>query len=223
MFSGIIEDIGIIRSKEPSLGSRMIRFIIETKLNLNDSKIGDSIAVNGACLTLLESMTSRLDIIGNPSGFGNSERSEESVNMFLTEISPETAQKTNLDKLEVGEVVNLERAMQLSQRVNGHLVSGHIDAVISRVEIESVDDVDGGTILWFELPDEFRKYLIVKGSVSLNGVSLTVNKIEDSKFSVFLIPHTIRYTNLIHDSSKLVNLEVDMIGKFIEQFVKSGG
>lgn len=193
MFSGIIEDMGTLRAKECVRGSKMIRFIIGSNLPLSEVKIGDSIAVNGACLTILET----------------------DKNQFLTEVSPETAQKTNLTFIEPGEGLNLERGLKVGERLNGHIVLGHVDSRISRLQIEEVED---GAILWLELPGEFARFVIKKGSVALNGVSLTVNEIEGGKFSVFLIPHTIRNTNLLASSSASVNLEVDMIGKYIEQF-----
>ncbi|OGQ33813.1 MAG: riboflavin synthase subunit alpha [Deltaproteobacteria bacterium RIFCSPHIGHO2_12_FULL_43_9] len=194
MFNGIIECLGTLLSKETTSGSEMLRFIIEADIVKDDIKIGDSIAVNGACLTIIETNN----------------------NQFLTEVSPETAQKTNLTLLEAGGRVNLERGIKVGERLNGHIVLGHVDTKIRRLQIERVED---GAILWFELPAEYKRYLIKKGSVALNGVSLTINDIKDERFCVFIIPHTIRNTNLLDDSSKLVNLEVDVIGKYIEQFV----
>lgn len=194
MFSGIIEEIGSIHSIERHEKSKMIRLVVESKLLLGDMKVGESIAVNGACLTLIET----------------------DKNKFLTEVSPETAQKTNLGQLVKNERVNLERALQLNQRLNGHMVSGHVDTLIKRLNVETVED---GAILWYELPEDFTRYVIAKGSVALNGVSLTVNSIDKNKFSVFLIPHSIRHTNLLDESLNYVNLEVDMIGKYIEQMV----
>lgn len=196
MFSGIIEELGVLKLKEIIGNSRMVRLVIEAKIPLDELKIGDSIAVNGTCLTLLE-------VNGRE---------------FLTEASPETIALTNLELLSVGDRVNLERAMKASDRFNGHIMSGHVDGKVRRLLVERVKD---GAIAWFELSEDFRKYIVSKGSVALNGVSLTVNQILDDRFSVFLIPHTLKETNLLDTSSAWVNLEVDLMGKYIEKFVSN--
>ena len=192
MFSGITEDIGFVRSSEKKDAMRVLQ--IETLLPLEEVSIGESISVNGACLTV----------------------TEKTQKLFSVEVSPETEEKTNLRRLTGGSRVNLERALRLSDRLNGHMVSGHVDMIIRRLGFDRIGE---GAVVWFELPPSLRRFIVMKGSATLNGVSLTINEIEDDRFSVFLIPHTIRNTNLLDPETEIFNLEVDLVGKYLEQLV----
>ena len=171
--------------------------------------IGESIAINGACMTATTVIQSQ---------------SENDSQYFTVEISPESLQKTTLGELKSGETVNLERALRLSDPLGGHLVSGHVDtqgkpsAMVQEGEFWRYE---------FSYPEEFQKYLIPKGSIAINGISLTVNELADGKspkFSVMLIPHTLSETTLgAMDVGASVNLEFDLVGKFILRAQKIEG
>ena len=164
---------------------------------MDGMKSGDSIAVNGACLTVTEF---------------------DSVS-FTADVSGETVNRTNIGKLRVGEKVNLERPMRLSDRLGGHLVSGHIDGI---GVIRGVERRGGMSIFTIEVPAEFKRYLIIKGSVAIDGISLTVNEVKGNRFTVTIIPHTAEMTTLgFKKTGDIVNLEADMIGKYVEAFTKS--
>ncbi len=193
MFTGIIEELGIVKGVRSQTGG--MRLSISGRAVSEGMKIGDSIAVNGACLTVVELSNS----------------------IFSVDVSRETLDKTNIGKLRVGDKVNLERPMRLSDRLGGHLVAGHIDAVgVIRGIVKKGDT----SIFTFEAPPELAQYLIYKGSVAVDGISLTVNEIQGNRFTVTIIPHTARITTLgfkkIGDS---VNLEADLIGKYIKKFL----
>ena len=195
MFTGIIEELGIVKSVRRQ--SDGMRLSVTAKVITDGMKTGDSIAVNGACLTVTE--------------FDRSS--------FTTDVSGETVNRTNIGKLRVGDKVNLERPMRLSDRLGGHLVSGHVDAVGVIRGITKKGDV---SVLTFEAPKEISKYLIFKGSVAVDGISLTVNDITGNTFSVIVIPHTVKMTTLgFKKIGDTVNLEADMIGKYVAAFAKS--
>ncbi|MEW6096107.1 MAG: riboflavin synthase [bacterium] len=192
MFTGIVEEMGIIREK----GNDFL--VIHAKEILEDLKQGDSIAVNGICLTI----------------------TEFTENDFKTNLMPETLKLTNLSTLSIGDKVNLERAMKLGGRVGGHLVSGHIDG-LGKI----VDKVVEGENWIFEISvaPELSKYIIKKGSVGVEGISLTVAEVERERFKICLIPHTIKETTLgMKNIGDLLNIEVDMIGKYVEKFLDKG-
>ncbi len=193
MFTGLIEELGTVRRISSSGEGTDI--VIAAKKVLSDLKIGDSIAVNGPCLT-----ATAVD-----------------KNNFTAWAMPETLEKTNLRQLTTGSPVNLERAMTLNGRLGGHLVSGHIDAVIT---LAGREPQGGAIILTFAAPEELMRYIIPKGSVSLDGVSLTVIDVDENRFSVGLIPHTAGETTLGRkESGAPVNLEVDLIGKYVEKML----
>ena len=193
MFTGIIEEVGIIKEIRSQSGG--VRLTVGGKVVLKEMKIGDSIAINGACLTATEIKTPH----------------------FSADVSRETLDKTNLGKLKPGDKVNLERPLRLSDRLGGHLVAGHVDGIgIIRGMTKKGDT----SILTFEAPKEVMKYLVYKGSIAIDGISLTVNDIQRNRFNVTIIPHTARTTTLgIKKIGEIVNLEVDLIGKYVENFL----
>jgi len=192
MFTGIVEEIGTIKGK----GNNFL--VIQAKQVLDDLKQGDSIAVNGVCLTV----------------------TEVTKDAFNVDIMPETLKLTNLSTVSIGDKVNLERAMRLGDRIGGHLVSGHIDG-LGKI----VDKVVEGKNWIFEIsvPLELSKYIIKKGSVAVEGISLTVAEVETERFKICLIPYTLTKTTLGKKNiGNLLNIEVDMIGKYIEKFLDKG-
>ena len=191
MFTGIIEEVGIL--EELSTGNGF--GVMEIKCNkvLEDTKIGDSIATNGVCLTV----------------------KEKSSHSFKAEVMGETLAKSNLGSLKAGDKLNLERALRLSDRLGGHIVSGHIDGV---GKIISIKEESNGTWFTISAPKDVLKYIIYKGSIGIDGISLTVAYVNDEVFKVSVIPHTLE--NTILENKKVnsnVNLECDLVGKYIEK------
>ena len=194
MFTGIVEDIG--RIEHISEGGEENTLTVEVKkIEINELKIGESIAVNGACLTVTS-------IEGKK---------------FEVEVSHETLKKTNLSNLKINSNVNLERALRVSDRLGGHIVTGHIDGV---AQVEQVKPVGESIEFWFKVPDELKKYFISKGSVAVDGISLTVNEVINNKFSVNIIPHTQVETIIAELSTgDEVNIECDILGKYVEKLL----
>ena len=193
MFSGIIADVGQIKSAQDRDGG--LRLVVATHtLGLADVQLGDSIAVNGVCLTATA-------IDGDD---------------FTVEVSRETLDCTvGLDV--VGATVNLEKALRLSDRLGGHLVSGHVDGV---GEVIAFDDLGESWKLVIRAPQNLAKFIAIKGSITINGVSLTINQVGGSEFALNLIPHTLQMTNLKNLSAgSRVNLEVDMIARYVERMM----
>lgn len=190
MFTGIVGAVGTVRESKPAAGG--LRIAVDAgALGLEDVAVGDSIAVNGACLTV----TAR------------------SARSFETDVSRETLDCTA--GFAVGDRVNLEKALRLADRLGGHLVSGHVDGVGKVVRIEAAGD---NRVLVVTVPKTLARYVARKGSIAVNGVSLTVNAVKGSGFSVNLIPHTLAVTNLgaLRAGSK-VNLEVDVLARYVER------
>ena len=193
MFTGLVQGVGRIVEKYPAGGGMV--FCLEAGFELSDPVEGESIAVNGACLTAR-------DIAGR---------------RFLVDVSPESLSRTGLSGLEVGSRVNLERALRLSDRLGGHLVSGHVDALGRIEERRPAGDF---TLFTFSLDPKLSRYVIEKGSITINGVSLTVNSCEGNRFSVSIIPHTLAVTTLGElKVGDRVNIEVDIIGKYVEKLL----
>ena len=193
MFTGIIEGPGTISGIKPSGHSR--RMAINADYELDNTKIGDSIAVNGACLTVVSFSGRRFEV----------------------DVSPETVAKTTLGKAKTGDRVNLERALRISDRIDGHLVSGHIDGIGA---IKTIKTQENAIIITFNIPESVAHYIIKKGSVAVDGISLTVNECDHESFQVSIIPHTAKLTTLgFKKISDSVNVETDMIGKYVERFV----
>lgn len=195
MFTGIIEESGVVRAI--SRGANSICLTIGCTKILEDASIGDSIAVNGVCLTAAT--------IGS--------------NVFSADVMPETMRRTNLSFLRTGSPVNLERALTLGGRLGGHLVSGHIDGtgtVISR----TADD----NAIWLGIAAEpaILRYIVLKGSIALDGVSLTVARIDNHHLEISLIPHTAGQTTLGSlKPGHTVNIECDLIGKYVEKLLRN--
>lgn len=193
MFTGIIEEIGTIKSiNSNGISSQLC---ISANKILEDTKIGDSIAVNGVCLTVTSIKS----------------------NLFTADVMAETLRRSNLGSLIPQSKVNLERAMPANGRFGGHIVSGHIDGTGTIVETKPE-----GNAVWIKIncSDNLLKYIIHKGSITIDGISLTVAKVTDSDFSVSIIPHTAANTTLLQKKSgDVVNLENDVIGKYIEKLL----
>ena len=196
MFSGIVAALGKIQRIEPLTGG--VRLNIEAaRLGMEDVAIGDSIAVNGVCLTVVSKTATAFD----------ADVSRESLNCTV-----------GLD-VQDGEV-NLEKAMRLSDRIGGHLVSGHVDGVGEVVKFEPVGE---SMLLRIRAPQALSRYIARKGSVAIQGVSLTVNAVEGDVFDINLIPHTVSVTTLRHlKPGSPVNLEVDQIARYVERMVSVG-
>ncbi|MCH5209853.1 MAG: riboflavin synthase [Oscillospiraceae bacterium] len=193
MFTGIIEEVGEI--SEIRRGAHSCSLSVKGSLIFDDIKLGDSIAVNGVCLTAA-------DIKGN---------------IFMADVTPETMRRTALGTLKTGSRVNLERAMSANGRFGGHIVSGHIDGTgIMRSLIRE----DNSIIVTIGAESNIMRYIIEKGSVAVNGISLTVAKLYKDAFSISLIPHTAEQTTLFSTKpGDRVNLECDIVGKYIEKLI----
>lgn len=194
MFTGIIEGLGTIVATRPSKEGRQLT--IAADFSLKESKIGDSIAVSGACLTATSINDHRFEV----------------------DVSPETLSTTTLGKAKINERVNLERALRLSDRLDGHLVSGHVDGI---GKLAAKKPEGNAVIITIELDKSLARYLIKKGSVAVDGTSLTINQCDQDSFSVSIIPHTAKLTTItLKNVGAMVNIETDMIGKYVERFVK---
>ena len=194
MFTGIIEAVGSIRGIEPRGGD--VRLHIATgKLDLADVKLGDSIATNGVCLTA----------VALP-GDG-----------FVADVSTETLARSTLKALKVGTAVNLEKALQPQSRLGGHIVSGHVDGIGEVVARE----VSARAVLFrVKAPPELAKYIAEKGSITTDGISLTVNGVRGAEFDLTIVPHTVQETNIAGwQPGTKVNLEVDVIARYLERLL----
>ena len=193
MFTGLIEELGSVAAIEPQQDA--VRLTIHAQLTLGDLKRGDSIAVNGACLTAVE-----IDAAG-----------------FTADVMQETLNKTSLGSLKVGSPVNLERAMTAATRFGGHMVLGHVDGVGKFVSREKSENWDWVRI---ELPADLMRYVVLKGSITIDGISLTVNELDGNTIGLSLIPETLKLTTLGRLSAgDLVNVEADVMAKHIEKLM----
>lgn len=196
MFTGIIEGLGTITGVNAS--GRGKRLTIQTDFPLTHTKVGDSIAVSGACLTAVSLDGKR----------------------FTVDVSPETVGRTTLVDAEIGDRVNLERALRLSDRLDGHLVSGHIDG---KGRVTDRKTLSNAVIITFEVPPDLTAQMIPKGSVAVDGVSLTINRLDEGDFEVSIIPHTAKLTTVGYkNAGDWVNIETDMIGKYVARFLIRG-
>ena len=193
MFTGLVEEIGKIKAISNLGGGKKIT--VSAKKIMDDLKIDDSVAINGACQTVVKLGLNEFDVVA----------------------VEETLRKTTLGKLKTGDEINLERAMKISDRLGGHIVQGHVDTTATVLSIEKENT---GVLYWFSLPSEFSKYLVNSGSICINGVSLTTARVEQSKFCVAVIPHTVSVTTFKHlNNGSIVNLEFDILGKYIEKMM----
>jgi riboflavin synthase len=197
MFTGIIEAIGEIKRVEQQQGD--VRLTISTKgLDLSDAQLGDSIAVNGVCLTAIELTPEQ----------------------FVADVSNETLSATTMSNIKAGSAVNLECALQAQTRLGGHMVSGHVDGVGQVIERKA----DARSVRFtFAMPEEISRYVAQKGSICIDGISLTVNTVDDRSFSVNIVPHTLEMTTLGNRKvGDAVNLEVDVIARYLERLMLGG-
>lgn len=194
MFTGIIEAVGAIRAMEARGGD--LRLHIATgKLDLSDVKLGDSIASNGVCLTVVE-------LPGNG---------------FIADVSTETLTRSTLKGLKNGALVNLEKALQPQSRLGGHIVSGHVDGI---GEVVSRETSARAVLFRVRAPKELAKYIAEKGSITTDGISLTVNAVHGAEFDLTIVPHTVQETNIAGwRPGTTINLEVDVIARYLERLL----
>ncbi len=194
MFTGLVEETGIVTSCTPIDGK--VRLIIAANRIMDDLAVDHSVAVQGVCLTVVA----------------------HDASTFAVDVIAETLTKTTIGHLSAGSRVNLERAVRMADRLGGHLVQGHVDTTGS---VQNIVTDGGRWDIWIAFPETFRRWLIPVGSVCVNGVSLTVADLAESAFKVSIIPHTLEVTTLgelaVHDH---VNLEFDLLAKYIEQLVQ---
>ena len=192
MFTGLVEEVGKVVSLKKSPEGALLT--VET--SLGDIKIGDSVAVNGACLTVVDIDQQRVSF----------------------ELSPETLKRTNLGLLKTGDFVNLERALRVGDRLGGHIVQGHVDFT---ARITSFKNLGKHRELVIEIPTGWEKYFVEKGSIALDGISLTVNTVQGNKISINIIPHTYKHTNLKYKKvGDLLNVETDIVGKYVINYLE---
>ncbi|HEY4291534.1 riboflavin synthase [Luteibacter sp.] len=197
MFTGIIQSVGRVARLEPRGGD--VRLVVDTAgLDMADVSLGDSIAVSGVCLTVIDFDTAS----------------------FAADVSNETLSHTTLGKHKQGDPVNLEKALRLADRLGGHLVSGHVDGTGKVVSVMP----DGRSLRWtFEVSAGLARYIAHKGSVCIDGTSLTVNEVEGHRFGVNLIPHTVEHTAFkARRPGDAVNIEVDVVARYVERLLASG-
>lgn len=196
MFTGIIEATGSIAQITPKGGDVQVR-VNSGKLDLTDVALGDSIATNGVCLTVVELF----------------------ADGYAADVSNETIKNTGFANYRAGQQVNLEKAMLPTTRFGGHMVSGHVDSV-SRVA--AIYDNGRAKDIWVELPTELKKHIVKKGSITIDGISLTVNDVNESQFKLTIVPHTSSETTLdkINVGSQ-VNVEIDLIARYVERLIQA--
>lgn len=197
MFTGIVEELGTVRRIQGKSEGATLE--IQASEVLTDAKVGDSIAVDGACLTIVALTPT----------------------VFAADVSAETLRRTTLGKRTVGEQVNLERSLRLSDRLGGHLVLGHVDEVAT---ICAWKDEGDASLMRVTISDNTRRYITYKGSVTVDGISLTVSSVSEDSFEVALVPHTKQVTTLgTKRNGASVNIEVDLIARYLETLLKNAG
>lgn len=194
MFTGIIEAVGTITTLT-DLGDNYRLVVKSGKMDMNDVHLGDSIATSGVCLTVVD----------------------KGVDYYAVDVSSETIKLTGFANYAVGHCVNLEKAMRADSRFGGHIVSGHVDGVGT---VEVINEHSNYVEIWIKAPDELAKYIAHKGSITVDGVSLTVNEVRGSSFMLWLIPHTLSETVIgDYKTGTQVNLEVDLIARYLERLL----
>ncbi len=195
MFTGIIQGLGTVTGISPIKNGK--RLLIRPDFELENPELGESIAVNGVCLTLTSMVSGS----------------------FSVDVSPESLSRTTLSAIKVNDKVNLERALRLSDRLGGHIVSGHVDTVAT---ISTRKEQGDFIFFSFSLDPALDRYIIEKGSIAIDGISLTVNRCQPGSFSVAIIPHTAKMTTLsFRKPGDKVNIELDVLGKYIEKLLFS--
>ena len=202
MFTGIVEEVGTLVVREDAGDSAVLR--IRARKAVDGVALGDSIAVNGVCLTVT----------------GVEPDGADGTSVWSTDVMAETLRRSSLGAVGTGERVNLERAVTAQTRLGGHIVQGHVDGV---GEVHSVDEDGSSRDVRIQAPSELLRYVVEKGSIAVDGVSLTVTDVNEREFGVSLIPETLARTNLGDASpGRRVNLEVDVVAKYVEKLVGSG-
>lgn len=197
MFTGLIEEIGIVKKIERRGDN--LRLAIGAERITDDLKEGDSIAADGVCLSVL--------------------LSDYKSGIFELDVSKETVKKTNIGSFKTGRRVNIERAAKIGSRLGGHIVTGHIDGI---GEIKKFDKTKDGGYLSITLPPDLMRYMAYKGSVAIDGISLTIAELNYNSITIAIIPHTLKMTTLGEKTGgDMVNIECDIIGKYVERFVAS--
>lgn len=197
MFTGLIEEVGRVAAVGRVGGGARLQ--VSTCLPFEEIRLGDSVAVNGVCLTVVQMSSGTLSF----------------------DVSPESMDRTTFKGLRPGSFVNLERALRVGDRLGGHLVSGHVDCM---AVVRERREISGNYQFSFQLPPRHARYLIEKGSVAIDGISLTVNTVSDDGFSVNIIPHTAAATTLRYrQAGDEVNIETDLIGKYVERLLGGRG
>ena len=197
MFSGIVEEMGAIQAIERGLAGARISIL--ASLILEDAQMGDSISVSGTCLTIVE----------------------QTETGFVIDASTETLNCTTLGTMPVGTPVNLERAVKLNARMGGHLVTGHVDGIGT---LRAREQQGNAILMQFEAPENIMRYCVSKGSITVDGISLTINAVKPHSFEVAIIPHTAKVTTLgLKQVGDQVNLESDLIGKYVERLLEASG
>ncbi len=194
MFTGLVEETGVLLNKKAA--GEGYKLTVKAGKVMDDLDIGSSICVNGVCLTVVE-------------------RTRDS---FTVDAIEETLKKTNLGKISAGDRINLERPLKADARLGGHFVLGHVDII---GEVKSIEELSNSHFITIEFPGEFKHYLVYVGSVAIDGVSMTVARLEGNRFSVGVIPHTWKET--VFSSKKIgdtVNLEFDVLGKYVERIME---
>lgn len=197
MFTGLIEEVGKVQAIKRS--TQAMQLFIDCHKVLEGAELGDSVAVNGVCLTLTQITSTS----------------------FMADVMPETLNKTNLGDLSVGQLVNLERALRVGDRLGGHFVQGHVDGV---GKLDSSRPLGNAVLFRFQISDALSMYMVEKGSIAVNGISLTLVDVGQKFFTVSIIPHTLAGTNFQSlKPGDTVNLECDMIGKYISKQLQRMG
>ncbi len=194
MFTGIVEGLGTVKTVIRARGG--VRMDIQSHFSLEKVRVGDSISVSGVCLTAVE----------------------VEDNTFQVDVAPETLSKSTLGQTKVSDRVNLERALCIGDRLSGHFVTGHVDGIGT---VKARRPVGNAVVFTFGVSEDIARYIVQKGSVAVDGVSLTVNACNPRSFEVSIIPHTVSITTIgLKNVGDLVNVEADMVGKYIERFIQ---
>lgn len=196
MFTGLVEGRGTVVSVEPDGSAVRLVLRVPDPLAADGCRLGDSLAINGCCLTVVDAQGAE----------------------WAFQAGAETLSRTNLGRLQPGDSVNLERSLPVDGRIGGHFVQGHVDGLGT---VEQIDRDGDWVTMWFAVPDELAAFLVPKGSVAVDGVSLTLVDVERSRFSVTLIPHTLQATTLgVRRQGEAVNIETDILGKYVQKFLQ---